>query len=103
MQRAMSVYNGNGSGSGKKEALPHPDQTFTVTNNGVKTEYSIPDDEWTMYQNIYKREYELYMNEISDAEWDSMTAEEQYDKLKAAARNANKVMKNAYIGSHPGN
>lgn len=96
MQRALSVFNGSGEGSQKEAALPHPSQSFTVTKNGIETDYSIPDDLWPMYTDIYKNEYELYIIR-KGAAWDTMTDKQQYDLLKSAHTAANKAMKDRYV------
>lgn len=98
MIRAMSVYNGDGEGAGKSAALPHPDQTFTLTlRNGDKQDVTIPEEDWPHYTEIYRAAYMDYiMNSDKGKRWDFLTSSEQYDLLKAAAANANKKMKQAF-------
>jgi len=101
MQRAMSVYNGpegTDLGGGKTAALPHPSQTFKLTlTNGEKKEYTISEEAWPMYTEIYKAEYERYiLTSERGLKWETLSNEDRYDLLQAAAASANKKMKEAY-------
>lgn len=100
MQRVMEVYDGSGEGSQKSAALPHPSQSFTLTDRrGNEEEYTIDDDEWDYYTNVYKQAYEQYIVR-KGARWDTMSSKDQYNLLKSAHTAANKAMKTAYAKDH---
>ena len=95
--------SGKDLGGQKKEALPHPDHSFT--RNDV--EYEIPEDEWSTYDDIYRRWYNKYIMGTVDTDtsrkarkWDSLSDKDKYDILKSAHRYANDKMKDAYVGSN---
>ena len=90
MQKAQQVWQE----TRKASSLPHPSQTFTVTKNGVETDYEIPDEEWDDYTRIYRDEYSLYLSR-KGTRWDTMTLIEQQNLLKNAHSAANKAMREA--------
>lgn len=106
MQKALSVFNGSGSGAGKSAALPHPSYSFTIKDQrGNEVECEITPDEVDMYDKVYKDTYTEYLRDDSKIRkdrkpWDTMTEEEQYNRLKNAHSAANKAVRDQYAKDH---